>query len=66
MSFKKKYEQPKIDQIEIDVSISLQTESGLPGGDGPFGVESTSDSEKESTSFKETDNSGFNEDPFKR
>jgi hypothetical protein len=65
MSLKKKYNPPKIDKIEIDVSISLQSESGLPGGDGPFGVESTTNSEKES-SFKETDDLGISENPFER
>jgi hypothetical protein len=66
MTLKKKYFKPKIDQVELDVSISLQSisDNTLPGGDGPFNAESTTDSQKES-SFKE-DDSGFNEDPFKR
>jgi hypothetical protein len=65
MSFRKKYNPPKIDPIEIDVSISLQSESGPPGGGGPFDVQATTDSEKES-SFKETDDSGISENPFER
>ena len=64
MNLRKVYISPKIEEIDLDVAISvlMQTEYTPPGGDGPF--ESTGSPETTS-SFDEQDDSGIKENPFR-
>lgn len=62
MIHKRPYFRPLIETVELDVNISMQmtTRDTPPVGPDPTGAPATD------SSFKETDDSGLNENPFKR
>ncbi|HBG87912.1 MAG TPA: hypothetical protein DDW62_10240 [Marinilabiliaceae bacterium] len=59
------YIKPKIEEIVLDVSISMQmvTENNPPGGGGGF--DNNNNSEAAGATEEVLKSSGFNEDPFK-
>lgn len=59
------YIKPKIEEIVLDVSISMQmvTDNNPPGGGGGFG--NNNNSEAAGATEEVLKSSGFNEDPFK-
>lgn len=59
------YIKPKIEEIVLDVSISMQmaTENNPPGGGGGF--DNINNSEAADATEEVLKSSGFNEDPFK-
>lgn len=65
MNLRKGYKSPKIEEVDLDVSISIlmQTEYTPPGGAGPF--ESQGSTEASSLKSTQEDDSGIKENPFK-
>lgn len=63
MNLRKAYISPSIEEVNLDVSISvlMHSEDSPPGGNGPFG----STGSPSTTATLDEDDSGIKENPFR-